>query len=332
MNFPVGEVFFRTAMQKPVIALSTGDAAGIGPELAARILLDREVMESADIRLYGPAPVLREALHRFAPGTSCVLVDTGELSMEDFVPGERSAAAGKAAYETIIRATRDVLEGKADAIVTCPVNKAAINDAGIPFTGHTELIAELCGTKQFAMMQSAGSLRVIFVTTHIALKEVAGHVTRERIREVAHLVAEAARAEGVETPRIAVAGLNPHAGENGHMGTEDETIVKPAVAELQAEGLAVSGPYPSDTLFIDSIRRNFDGIVAMYHDQGHIPFKMLAFNCGVNSTMGLPIIRTSVDHGTAFEIAWRGTADTGSLKAALMTAVKRANAKRRSAL
>ena len=315
-------------MSRPVIALSVGDAAGIGPEIAVRVLKDRQLVSSADIRLYGPEAVLREALRRFSPEISPEIVNTESLSFQDFTPGVLSAAAGKAAYDTIIRATKDVIAGKADAIVTCPVNKAAINEAGIPFTGHTELIAELCGTRNFAMMQSAGKLRVIFVTTHIALKEVSAHVTRERITEVARLVAGAARAEGVRNPAIAVAGLNPHAGENGHMGMEDETIVKPAVADLKAEGMNVSGPYPSDTLFIDAIRNSFDGIVAMYHDQGHIPFKMLAFNCGVNSTMGLPIIRTSVDHGTAFEIAWRGTADTGSLKAAITTAVKRANAKR----
>ena len=315
-------------MSRPVIALSVGDAAGIGPEIAVRVLKDRQLVSSADIRLYGPEAVLREALRRFAPEISPEIVNTASLSFQDFAPGVLSAAAGKAAYDTIVRAAKDVIAGKADAIVTCPVNKAAINKAGIPFTGHTELIAELCGTRNFAMMQSAGKLRVIFVTTHIALKEVSAHVTRERITEVARLVAGAARAEGVRNPAIAVAGLNPHAGENGHMGMEDETIVKPAVADLKAEGMNVSGPYPSDTLFIDAIRNSFDGIVAMYHDQGHIPFKMLAFNCGVNSTMGLPIIRTSVDHGTAFEIAWRGTADTGSLKAAITTAVKRANAKR----
>ena len=316
-------------MSKPVIALSVGDAAGIGPEIAVRTLCDRELYSSATIRLYGPEPIIREAVSRFAPSISPEIVNTTSLSFQDITPGMLSAAAGKAAYETIVHATKDVIAGKADAIVTCPVNKAAINEAGIPFTGHTELIAELCGTRNFAMMQSAGNLRVIFVTTHIALKEVAGHVTKERIVEVARLVADAARAEGVEHPRIAVAGLNPHAGENGHMGTEDEAIVKPAVASLKAEGMDISGPYPSDTLFIDSIRKTFDGIVSMYHDQGHIPFKMLAFNRGVNSTMGLPIIRTSVDHGTAFEIAWKGIADTGSLKAALTTAVKRANAKRK---
>ena len=317
-------------MRKPVIALSVGDAAGIGPEIAVRILRNKD-LTSAAIRLYGPEEIIRKAAELFAPEVSPDIVPVGSLPFAELIPGKLSPEVGKLAYDTVVRATEDVLAGKADAIVTCPVNKAAINEAGIPFTGHTELVAKLCGTDSFAMMQSAGKLRVIFVTTHIALKDVSAHVTQERIIEVAKLVEEAAKAEGTEHPRIAVAGLNPHAGENGHMGTEDETVVKPAVRKLKESGMDVSGPYPSDTLFIDSIRNTFDGIVSMYHDQGHIPFKMLAFDKGVNSTMGLPIIRTSVDHGTAFEIAWKGVADTGSLEAAIHTAIKRANAKRKSA-
>lgn len=318
-------------MHLPVIALSVGDAVGIGPEIAVRILCNRMIASSAVVKLYGPEEIIRKAAELFAPRVSPEIVNTGSLSFSALTPGKRSPEAGRIAYDTVVQATRDVLSGKADAIVTCPVNKAAINEAGIPFTGHTELVAGLCGTDHFAMMQSAGNLRVIFVTTHIALKDVSAYITQERIIEVAKLVEEAAKAEDIEHPRIAVAGLNPHAGENGHMGLEDEEIVKPAVRRLRESGMDVSGPYPSDTLFIDSIRNSFDGIVSMYHDQGHIPFKMLAFDRGVNSTMGLPIIRTSVDHGTAFEIAWKGIADTGSLEAAVLTAIKRANAKRRTA-
>mgnify|MGYP000000241246 FL=1 len=317
-------------MQRPVIALSVGDVAGIGPEIAVRVLRNEALASAAVIRLYGPEEIIRKAAERFAPEMSPDIVNTGSLPFSSLTPGKLSPETGLLAYHTVVKATQDVIGGKADAIVTCPVNKAAINEAGIPFTGHTELVAELCGTDRFAMMQSAGNLRVIFVTTHIALKDVSAAVTQERIMEVARLVEEAAKAEDVEQPRIAIAGLNPHAGENGHMGSEDEEIVKPAIRKLQESGMKASGPYPSDTLFIDSIRKTFDGIVSMYHDQGHIPFKMLAFDRGVNSTMGLPIIRTSVDHGTAFEIAWKGVADTGSLEAAIHTAIKRANAKRRS--
>lgn len=315
---------------QPVLALSVGDVSGIGPEIAVRVLRNRELASAARIRLYGPEEIIRKAAERFAPEVDPEIVPAASFSYSSLIPGRLSPEAGQAAYETIVRATEDVLAGKADALVTCPVNKAAINEAGIPFTGHTELVAHLCGTEHFAMMQSAGDLRVIFVTTHIALKEVSAQVTQKRIEEVARLVEEAARAEGVENPRIAVAGLNPHAGENGHMGLEDEEVVKPAIRTLREKGMLVEGPFPSDTLFIKSVRTKFDGIVAMYHDQGHIPFKMLAFDRGVNSTMGLPIIRTSVDHGTAFEIAWKGVADTGSLEAAIRTAIARARARKKS--
>ena len=212
-------------------------------------------------------------------------------------------------------------------------------EAGIPFTGHTELVAELCGTDRFAMMQSAGGLRVIFVTTHIALKDVSAAVTQERIMEVARLLEEAAKAEDIPHPRIAVAGLNPHAGENGHMGREDEETVKPAIRKLQESGMDVSGPYPSDTLFIDSIRKTFDGIVSMYHDQGHIPLKVEGFKynkelkkwdavAGVNVTLGLPIIRASVDHGTGEGHAGDGSANELSLVNAMDYAIRMANAKK----
>jgi 4-hydroxythreonine-4-phosphate dehydrogenase len=174
------------------------------------------------------------------------------------------------------------------------------------------------------MMQSAGNLRVAFVTTHIPLSAVSDAVSVERITEVAGLLEDAVRAEGIEAPKLAAAAINPHAGENGYMGLEDENIVKPALEELRGKGMDIDGPFPPDTLFIKETRERYDGILSMYHDQGHIPFKMLAFDCGVNSTLGLPIIRTSVDHGTAFEIAWRGCADTGSLYEAVKLAVKRA--------
>ncbi len=314
----------------PTIALSIGDVAGIGPELAAKILLDPEICESARIHFYGPEKVIRQALLLFAPGANPTICSTSELSPGDFIAGSRNPKVGLAAYNTIVTATRDVLDGKADAIVTCPVNKASINEAGIPFTGHTELIASLCHCRNYAMMQSSGDLRVIFVTTHIALRDVADQVTTSSIVRVGRLLHEAIQAEGIPRPRILVCGLNPHAGENGHMGTEEIDRIIPAVSEMRAEGMDVFGPFPPDTVFIEATRKKYDGIISMYHDQGHIPFKMLAFDRGVNSTMGLPIIRTSVDHGTAFDIAWKGCADPGSLKAALRIAIKRANAKKKN--
>ena len=313
-------------MRLPRIALTMGDPAGIGPEIAVR--LARAVAAGktspADILLYGAPGVIDEAVRRFAPGSAPKVVPCSGLEFTQMQPGKLDARCGLSALECFRTATLDAIAGKVDAIVTSPINKAAVNLAGIPFTGHTELLASLSGTKDFVMMQSAGDLRVVFVTTHIPLAQVPSAVTFDRIVSVTHLLIDAIRAEGIPHPKIAVAALNPHAGENGNMGMEDEQVVKPAIRALENEGIDIKGPFPPDTLFIENIRSQFDGIVSMYHDQGHIPFKMLAFDRGVNSTLGLPIIRTSVDHGTAFEIAWKGTASVGSLTAAYELARKRA--------
>lgn len=313
-------------MRLPRIALTMGDPAGIGPEIAVR--LARAVAAGsaspAEILLYGAPDVIDEAVRRFAPGSGPRIVPCSDLEFAQIRPGALDARCGLCALECFRAATLDAIAGKVDAIVTCPINKAAVNLAGIPFTGHTELLASLCGVRDFVMMQSAGDLRVVFVSTHIPLAQVPSAVTFDRIATVTHLLRDAIVAEGVPHPKIAVAALNPHAGENGNMGREDEDVVKPAVRALANEGFDIQGPFPPDTLFIEGIRTQFDGIVSMYHDQGHIPFKMLAFDRGVNSTLGLPVIRTSVDHGTAFEIAWKGKADIGSLTAAYELARKRA--------
>ena len=303
-----------------------GDPAGIGPEIAVR--LARAVAAGktspAEVLLYGAPDIIDEAVRRFAPGSCPQIVPCSDLKFSQMHPGKLDARCGLAALECFRTATLDAIAGKVDAIVTCPINKAAVNLAGIPFTGHTELLASLCGVRDFVMMQSAGDLRVVFATTHIPLAQVPSAVTFDRIVTVTHLLRDAIVAEGIAHPKIAVAALNPHAGENGNMGREDEDVVKPAVRALANEGILIQGPFPPDTLFIESIRTQFNGIVSMYHDQGHIPFKMLAFDRGVNSTLGLPVIRTSVDHGTAFEIAWKGAASVGSLAAAFEIACKRA--------
>lgn len=311
---------------RPRIALTMGDPAGIGPEQAVRAAQLPEIGSAMDVTVYGSPDILEEAARRFAGGKLPESAAVGELKFADIPIGKESAACGVAALDSVKAAVLDVLAGKMDAIVTCPMNKASVNLAGIPFTGHTEYIAELCGCASYAMMQSAGNLRVVFVTTHIPLNRVAEEVTAERIAEVTRLLNEAIKQEGIAEPLLAAAALNPHAGEHGYMGHEDEDTVKPALALLRREGIRIEGPFPPDTLFIENIRTCFDGIVSMYHDQGHIPFKMLAFDRGVNSTLGLPLIRTSVDHGTAFEIAWQGRADLGSLKAALQLAALRASA------
>ena len=307
----------------PVIAVTAGDPAGIGPELAVRAAADSRFAGRVKFRLYGEPSILAEAAKRWSGGVLPEVRSAGSLPFSELAIGEASARCGKLAYDALSMATLDVLAGKAGALVTAPMNKYSVNLSGIPFTGHTERIAELCGTRNFVMMQSAGDLRMVFVTTHIPLAEVPRQVTFDRIVNVTRLLDQVVRREGVARPRLAAAALNPHAGENGCMGKEDEETVKPALAALRAEGIDIDGPFPPDTLFIEETRRRYDGIVSMYHDQGHIPFKMLAFDRGVNSTLGLPVVRTSPDHGTAFDIAWKGVADTGSFYAAIELALRR---------
>ena len=317
-------------MRLPKIAFTMGDPAGIGPEIIVRMLENHpEFGKEAELSIYGSPDVILDAANRFCrkPLPAFELTEATKVKVTHFSDGILSAECGLAAYETVVRAAKDAAAGKIDAIVTAPVNKAAVCLNGIPFTGHTELIAEICGIRDFAMMQSAGPLRIAFVTTHIALADVPKACTFDRIVRTAGLLQEAIRAEGIADPRIGIAAINPHAGENGNMGREDEETVKPAVRRMNELGIRADGPIPPDTLFIPSVIGQYDGIVSMYHDQGHIPFKMQAFDRGVNSTLGLPIIRTSVDHGTAFNIAGKGTADFGSLTEAFRIAVRRAATK-----
>ena len=314
-------------MGLPKLALTMGDPAGVGPELAAKAAADPGLAAVAELVLYGCPDVIAAAVARFAPGPAPRVEPTGAMTFAEVAVGENCADHGLAACEAVVRATRDALAGKVDAIVTAPMSKAAVNMAGIPFTGHTELIAGLCGVDNYAMRQSDGQLRVVFVTTHIPLAQVCAALSAARIVDVARLLRDSIVAEGVARPRLAVAAVNPHAGENGYMGREELDIVIPAMRQLAAEGIEADGPFPPDTLFIASTLARYDGVVSMYHDQGHIPFKMLAFDRGVNTTLGLPVIRTSVDHGTAFDIAWQGKADTGSLFAAIRLAAKFASSK-----
>lgn len=305
-----------------------GDPAGIGPEIIVKTLLDDEIAEMAEFVTYGSPSVMEEAKRRYAPTLENLqIVETSDFSFSNVEPGKLNAACGKIAYDAVVTATQDTLAGKRDAIVTAPINKAAVNEAGIAFTGHTELVASLCSARSFAMMQSAGDFRVAFVTTHVPLKNVFSHITIERIMEVTMLLREVVEWEEGRSAKLAVAALNPHAGEDGHMGDEERLIIEPALEMLRESGFSIDGPFPPDTLFIEAIRSKYDGILSMYHDQGHIPFKMLAFDRGVNSTLGLPIIRTSVDHGTAFEIAWKDEANPGSLREAIKVAIRRAEGK-----
>ncbi len=341
--------------QKPLLALTMGDPAGIGPEIVVKAAVDVQVTETARVVVFGSPDVLQHAISQFLPLATLKIVTSlveaknteaqanevicyapegasfSTAKYADISIGEECAVSGKIAFDCIVAATEAVLSGEADAIVTAPVNKASINRAGVKgFSGHTELIAEMCDCTNFSMQQSAEKLHVSFVTTHIPLREVVQNITKEKVIRNFHLLYNGLLDEGIEKPKVAFAAINPHAGENGYMGNEDIEITEPAVRQLQAEGFDVEGPFPPDTLFIADIRTRFDGIVCMYHDQGHIPFKMLAFDVGVNSTLGLPIIRTSVDHGTAFNLAWQGKANTGSLLEALKLATLKSFYKKRT--
>jgi 4-hydroxythreonine-4-phosphate dehydrogenase len=283
---------------KPTVAITVGDPAGIGPEVAAKAAVDARVRAACDPVIYAPP------------------------DGQAFVAGALSADAGRAAYETIVRAVADAQARTVDAIVTAPVNKEAFRLAGLPWSGHTDLLAHLTGARNVAMMFHSEALRVVLATIHIALADVPRALTREALATTIDLTARELPRFGVERPRIAVAGLNPHAGEHGLFGTEEQTAIAPAIAACRGRGIDVSGPYPGDTVFVRAHRGDFDVVVACYHDQGLIPVKLVAFGQAVNVTLGLPIVRTSVDHGTAFDIAGKGVADPESMIAAVLLAAK----------
>lgn len=291
-------------MRRPRIALTVGDPAGIGPEIAAKAAADPRVLEVCEPIVYAPAPG------------------------ETFTPGLLDGRAGRASYDLIVRAVRDAQAGVVDAIATAPVNKEAFRLAGLHWAGHTDLLAHLTGSPDVAMMFYSDVLRVVLATVHIALADVPRAITRAGMAATIRLVAREMPRFGLPMPRIAVAGLNPHAGEHGLFGLEEETAIAPAIAECRAEGVDVSGPFPGDTVFVRATRGEFDVVVACYHDQGLIPVKLLAFGQAVNVSIGLPIIRTSVDHGTAFDIAGRNIADHGSMVAAVRLAARLAEARR----
>ena len=283
---------------KPRIAITVGDPAGIGPEIAALAAADPRVLAACEPVLYGP------------PESSV------------FEMGVVSAAAGRAAYDAICRAVKDAQSGRVDAIATAPVSKLAFAQAGLPWKGHTDLLGHLTASPRVAMMFWSEPLKVALATVHVPLAEVPRALTPARLRSVIRITAASLPRFGIERPRLAVAGLNPHAGEDGLMGTEDREVMAPVVAELAAEGVRVSGPFPADTVFVRATRGEFDAVIAAYHDQGLIPVKLAAFGRAVNVTLGLPIVRTSVDHGTAFDIACTGKTDPGSLVEAMLLAAR----------
>jgi 4-hydroxythreonine-4-phosphate dehydrogenase len=285
-------------MTLPRIAITAGDPAGIGPEIAAKAAADAGVRAVCEPIIFGA-----EARAKI---------------------GEVSAASGRAAYDTIVRAVDAAIKGDVDAIATAPINKLAFAQAGLPWKGHTDLLAHLCGTSRVAMMFHAPELKVVLITVHVPLSEVPALITPELVTQTIDLTRAALPQFGVITPRLAIAGLNPHAGEGGVLGVEDDRVLAPAVAAARARGIDVRGPFPADTVFVRASKGEFDCVIACYHDQGLIPVKLLAFGHAVNVTIGLPIIRTSVDHGTAFDIAGKGVADAGSMIEAVKLAARMA--------
>jgi len=321
---------------KPLLAITMGDAAGTGPELITKALAEAAVYEDCRPLVIGDAATLERAVRftgtaikvravraprdaGFSPGTIEVL-DCANIELAKLELGKVSPMAGGAAYDYIKRATELALAGEVGAVVTSAINKEALNLAGHHFDGHTGLLAALCRAPGATMMLVAEGLRVSHVSTHVPLRVAIERVRPERIIKVLQLTHDAVRALGIAAPRLAVAGLNPHAGENGLFGDEEQKFITPAIAEARRLGLDASGPYAGDTIFFRTHRGEFDGAVAMYHDQGHVAAKMLGIWLGVNVTLGLPIVRTSVEHGTDFANAGTGKGDPRSLLAALKLA------------
>ena len=326
-----------------------GDPASIGPEIAVKALLNEKIHAICRPLIVGDAGVFNDIITRlklpakvnaitkvadatFKPGTIDVFdlknVDMGKLQF-----GEISAMAGDASFEAVKRVIELALAGEVDATVTGPINKKSINEAGHHFAGHTEIYAHYTGTKKYAMLLVEENMRVIHVSTHVSLREACDLVKKDRIIQVIELLHNGILQLGATNTKIGVAGLNPHAGDSGLFGTEDDGEIKPAVEEARKMGYDVDGPVPADTLFSKAATGTYGGVVAMYHDQGHIPFKLAGFKWnnekkqmdsvkGVNITMGLPIIRTSVDHGTAFEIAGKGIASPDAMVLAIEAAVQ----------
>jgi 4-phospho-D-threonate 3-dehydrogenase / 4-phospho-D-erythronate 3-dehydrogenase len=341
---------------KPILGLTMGDPAGIGPEICLRALREPSVLKMCVPVLFGDASVLelvskkisrqgregrkeekplrplrslREAeFLELSQISAPLVVDCGAIDARKIKPGKVSAACGRAGYSYIERAIAAALAGKINGVVTAPIHKESLNLSGVKFPGHTEIFTALTKAKRSCMMLYSDKITVSMVTTHIGYHEVPGKLSVERVLNVIELTAQTMKQILRREPRIGVCGLNPHAGEHGLFGNrEEEKFVEPAAKLARKKKINVTGPLVPDAVFTTGQRGKYDAIVCLYHDQGHIPFKMLAFDTGVNITLGLPIIRTSVDHGTAFDIAWQGKADATSLFSAISVAAKLAQNK-----
>ena len=341
-------------MKRPILAITMGDPAGIGPEIIIKSLSLPEVYKKCRPIVTGDANVMTLAASLLSSGIKinpvksvddavfeCGTIDVLDLKLVDmssFKIGQVAAQCGNAAFESVIKAIQLAMDGVVDATVTAPLNKEALNMAGHHFDGHTEIYAHYTGTEKYAMLLADEFLRVIHVSTHVPLRKACDLVKKERIIDVTELIVDACRQFGIKNPRIGIAGLNPHASDGGLFGDEERLEISPAVEELRSRGCNVDGPVPPDTLFAKAKCGKYDGCVAMYHDQGHIPFKVVGFNWdketgtmktakGVNITLGLPIIRVSVDHGTAFDVAGKGVASPDAMLLSIDYATKMANSK-----
>ena len=335
-------------MSKPLIALTMGDVAGIGPEVIVRACSDQAVHECCRPVVVGHPRILSRAAELIGfdgrieqvahveelgsthiGRSNLVCWNPGNEHVTSVLPGQLDPDAGQAAYDYLMSATRAALEGKVAAITTAPLNKAALRSAGLNYPGHTEILADVCGVDRFAMMlylpqggtiRSPHGLGVAHVTLHTSLASVPELLSEAKVLETMELIATFMADLGCERPRIGVCALNPHAGEEGLFGSEESLVIAPAVAAAKQAGLDVRGPLPADTLFRRAVSGEFDGVAAMYHDQGHIAFKLIGFDRAVNITLGLPIVRTSPSHGTAFDIAWKGTAQADGIIEAIRVA------------
>ena len=322
----------------PVIGITMGDPSGIGPEIILKSFENAEIRNSRII-VIGDYNVMMAAylllkiksfkLNRVLNVRECLfnygilnILDLHLIDMNELIPGKVQAISGNAAFECIKEAVELVQKKDIDAIATAPLNKEALHLAGHKYPGHTEILAWLTDTKDYAMLLYDEKLSVIHVSTHISLLEAITGLRRERIEKVIGLANETMKKLCGKEPRIAVAGINPHAGENGLFGNEEMIKIIPAIKNMKEKGINVEGPLPPDTVFLQAVQGKYDVVVAMYHDQGHIPLKLIGFDSGVNITAGLPFIRTSVDHGTAFDIAWQGKANEKSMVEAIKVLIK----------
>lgn len=322
-----------------IVAISMGDPAGIGPEIILQAFANHHFEIVEKLIIIGDLEVLKKVnnllefslkfnelkqsdnlnLNNLQTDAINVL-NLANIELEKLKPGQINKQAGQAAFEYVKKGVELAKKGKIAALVTAPINKKALREAGLNYPGHTEILAQLTKTEDYAMFLYSEQLKVIHVSTHISLLEACQSINRLRIEKVIKLAEKALNDLGITHPRIAVAGLNPHAGEKGLFGKEEQESIEPAISSAKKQGIDVSGPIPPDTVFVKAVKGEYDIVVVMYHDQGHIPVKLLDFDSGVNITVGLPIIRTSVDHGTAFDIAWQGKATDKSLVEAVKAA------------